>query len=41
MDWPLIASHLIVGTICLLGGSALGNYTAHADIERTTCDQAE
>lgn len=41
MDWPQIASYLIVGAICLLGGCSLGNYTAHADLERTTRDHAE
>lgn len=26
-----LAPYLIVGSICLLVGAALGNYTAHAD----------
>lgn len=29
-----LAPYLIVGSICLLVGAALGNYTAHADNER-------
>ncbi len=41
MDIPTLASYLIVGAVCLLGGCALGNYTAHADLERTTRDQAD
>lgn len=40
MDIPTLASYL-VAAVCLLGGCALGNYTAHADLERNTREHAE
>lgn len=36
-----IAPYLIVGSVCLLVGAALGNFTAHSDNERTHRDRAE
>lgn len=35
MSLPELASYLIVGAVCLLGGCALGNYTAHSDRQRS------
>jgi uncharacterized protein YneF (UPF0154 family) len=36
-----LVPYLITGAACLLAGSALGYYTAHADIERQARDRTD